>query len=55
MAKKNCREKNVYRECGCGCCMLVVSKSIWETGDVDYKPGEYSRLVDELRELENFV
>ena len=23
-------------KCDCGCCMLVVEKTVWENGDIDY-------------------
>lgn len=30
------KRKIITRPCSCRCCMLVIEKTMWEDGDVDY-------------------
>ena len=30
------KTKTITRPCSCRCCMLVIEKTMWEGGDVDY-------------------
>ena len=32
----NKQETSVFLKCACGCSMLVVEKTVWENGEIDY-------------------
>ena len=32
----NKQETSVFLKCACGCSMLVVERTVWEDGDIDY-------------------